>query len=348
MKIGYLPGAENFSHPGDRRKFFRYLTLKKLPFELASFDSEYDVLYISIEKDLTIWSKYRSEHPNFKINIIFDCSDAYLDDSSFKNILRSFYHYLSGKSKYYNFSYSQTIRNMINCSDTLICGSPEQKQKLDPLHSNVVVIRDYFDMDIRSYKKSYDLVEKNSVHILWEGYSHGNKPIFLLMKKILSSVKMGNIHLHIIADNRYCAIGGSMLCKATYSVLENIFKNTPIVIHSYDWSPITFSSIATACDFAIIPIPNYPMMMKKPENKMLLLWSLGIPVIASATSAYKRVMDEIGKEMTCSNVEQWSEKIVELVSDKKKRIDYMKAVEKYLKDKYSTEIVTKEWDKIIQ
>jgi len=349
MKIGYVPSSPDFSHPSDRRKFFRYLSIRDLYYEKASFDSVYDILYVSIKTDLTLWSRYKQVNDRAKTKIIFDLSDSYLDEPYLSNIIRSVYHYLSGRSKYIKLSYASTIMDMISCSDILLCGSPEQKIKLDLLHSNVVVVRDYFDIDINDFKKNYNLVKSNDLHILWEGYSHGNKSIFIFIKDILAKIDSKfNVHMHVVSDNRYCVIGGKYLCRCTNDILQHIFKHTSVTVHSYDWSSITFSSIASSCDFAIIPIPRKPRMWSKPENKLLLLWSVGLPVLTTDTPSYVRVMREIGMDMTCSDIYQWRDKIRSLTLDRSLRLEYMSKVSNYMKNSYNENIITQIWDSIIR
>ena len=64
-----------------------------------------------------------------------------------------------------------------------MCASKEQLGILKSFHSDIVIIRDYFEMDIMQFKKSYQLSRKNEINLLWEGLSSGNLKIFKLLKK---------------------------------------------------------------------------------------------------------------------------------------------------------------------
>ena len=43
----------------------------------------------------------------------------------------------------------------------------------------------------------------------------------------------------------------------------------------------------------------------KPENKLVLLWQLGMPVLTSATPAYERAMAAAGLDMVCRSEAEW-------------------------------------------
>ena len=89
------------------------------------------------------------------------------------------------------------------------------------------------------------------------------------------------------------------------------------------------------------------MMWNKPENKLLLLWEIGIPTLTSATPAYKHVMDAAGLDLYCSSSDEWVRKIDEYM---KSSIEYKKAiVEKandYLRKFHNKNEILKNWDEI--
>jgi len=52
----------------------------------------------------------------------------------------------------------------------------------------------------------------------------------------------------------------------------------------------------------------------QPENKLLLFWSLGVPVIDTNTKSYSRVMKSINEDYLCDSLEEWQRKITIFVS----------------------------------
>lgn len=348
-KVGCIPNGPGFAHPADRRRYLMYFTARGIPFEEAKFEKWYDAIYVSLAADLTRWCDYKAEH---SLNgrtpwVIFDLSDSYLSSGPFIDKLRSFYHYLSGRTSEWASSYKKSISRMLSVSDVVLCGSEEQRSMLCPLHPNVVVMRDYFEADLRVRKSSVALAKSGQLHVLWEGFAHGNERSFRLLRDILSKVAFTEVHLHVVTDSCCCLLGGRHFCRPTYSVLEKVFSKTAIRFHMYDWNPTTFSSIAAVCDLALIPIPDDPIMRAKPENKLLLLWSVGVPVITSATPSYSRVMKAVGAPMlACSTASEWNNALQLLQSSEAWRSEHMLAAKAYVAEHCSEKILLAAWDRI--
>lgn len=347
-KIGCIPNSQDYSHPQDRRRYIPYFRERGIKYETADYEKDYDVVYVSLVADLNKWVNYKAKQKNKgkQVRMIFDLSDFYLVGSPLKDRLRAIFHYLSGRTQSLKASFKQTVINMIEVTDVLICGSFEQKEQLSSYHSNVVIVRDYFGDDVSFTKKDYALVHKGELNVVWEGLSHGNVEIFKMLREILVGVKDIKINVHVITDSEYCRVGSTHFCQPTYSVLKEVFSSTNIRFHHYDWNPVTFSSIATACDLALIPITDDPFMMQKPENKLLLFWSLGVPAITSDTRSYSRVMKVIGEDYTCSTLDEWQRKITTFASSKYLREMYMKSASKYLSQHTSLEAIIKTGDEI--
>jgi glycosyltransferase involved in cell wall biosynthesis len=348
--VGCVPNSVDFNHPGDRRRYLYYLKNKNIQYEIADYEKSYDIVYLSISADISIWSNYRIKEyqkGNF-VRIIFDLSDSYLSDYFLKDIFRGLYYYLTKKNSDFSFSYKSTLLKMIKSTDILLCTSIEQKKILQTFHSNVIVAKDFFGEETEQKKKDYFISNSNELNILWEGFSHGNLEIFKMIRKITDTIVSYKINLHFITDSDYCRIGTSYMCTSTFTILKKIFKGSNVEVNLYSWNKLTFSSIAIKCDFAIIPIPNDPVMIKKPENKLILLWSLGIPVIASRTPSYTRVMNSINENYLCDNIEDWRGKITEIVSSNSIRENYMTKAKNYIDENFSADSVNEIWDQVFK
>jgi glycosyltransferase involved in cell wall biosynthesis len=347
--VGCLPNSPDCKHPADRRKFVPYFAKRKISYETADFTKFYEAVYVSLSADLNKWCEYKALKTNKENSprVIFDLSDSYMSAGPMIDRLRSIFHLISGHTSRLSFSYKETLKKMIGSSDVVLCGSMEQKELLGCLHENVVIIRDYFGEDIRTRKTSYKLANEGELHILWEGLSHGNIEIFRLLRSLLENLQDRKVHLHIVTDPIYCSIGAKYICKPTFSVLAEVFKESDITFHLYAWNAVTFSSIAAACDFALIPIPEDPVMWAKPENKLLLLWSIGVPVITSRTPSYARVMKAIGAEgQACVTPEDWRRAVLNLVSSDKWRTENMRSANTYLANHINDESFFNTWDSV--
>ena len=126
-------------------------------------------------------------------------------------------------------------------------------------------------------------------------------PNLLALAPVLNSLK-DRIELHVVTDPywRRWVISG----RGT-PVLDKL-KSIECPISFHPWERSTFSARIIEADLAIIPIDRSdPMVRGKPENKLVLLWQLGMPVATSATPAYDRAMAAAGVEMNCADLGEW-------------------------------------------
>jgi hypothetical protein len=83
----------------------------------------------------------------------------------------------------------------------------------------------------------------------------------------------------------------------------------------HNWGRATFSADIAKCDVAVIPIDrSNALWWGKPENKLVLLWQLGMPVLTTATPVYDRVMAAAGLDMSCSTVAEWGSQLERTIS----------------------------------
>lgn len=349
MKIGYCPTSADYSHPVDRRKACLYFHRRKLEFERAILGQHYDVVYISsVQTDIEGWLAYYATVRDIKNRpkLVFDLSDSYLSARkySLKTSLRGTYRYLAGIASHYRPSFSDTLIEAVSVADAVVCGSAESRDELIQYNDNIHIIRDYFWNDIRQRKQSLN-IQEGTLNVVWEGLSHGNKKIFAMLRVILSGLPGLRVNLHVITDWSYCGFGRKYFCKPTGALLQNIFAGSDVSVYYYAWNSATFSSLVTACDIALIPIPsNDPIMYRKPENKLILLWSAGIPVIATGTPSYRRVMSNVGLDWTCDAISEWRESILALSQSLGERENYMKKVNVFLGKECSEQRLEGQWD----
>jgi hypothetical protein len=346
FRVGVIPNAPDFNHPADRRRYMFYFRRKGIEFQIAHPSKSYDAVYISLTADLNEWREYKARHP--RSLVILDLSDSYLVAGAVSDTLRSVFHFLSGRTRTLRWSYKRTLLEMMEASDVLLCGSEEQKAFLARLHPNVIVMRDFYGLDLNATKTSYQLSSPGTLNVLWEGFAHGNVRAFEMLRDLLATVDGYRVKAHIVTDSRYCRFGGGHLCKATYQVLADVFRGSKVGFHLYDWNALTFSAIATRCDLAVIPVQDDPIAQSKPENKMLLMWSMGLPVVTSNTASYTRVMKSVGADLASAHMRDWRAKIEQLASSEEFRVTHMRAAAQYVADHCSEEAISRTWDSVFQ
>lgn len=349
MLVGVIPNAPDFAHPADRRRYIPYFRKEGIAWETADFSKPYEAVYVSISADLGLWSKYRdSERAAGRTSrVVFDLSDDLLSERPARDLMRGAFYYLTRRNSAFDLSYKSAVLRMVENSDVVLCGSDEQKAALDHFHGNVVVMRDFFLDDLSARKTSLAPRRAGELNVLWEGLSHGNIEIFRMLRDVLDTVDGFKVNAHVVTDPTYCRVGSSHFCEPTSGLLSRVFKGSRVRVHHYAWTPQTFSAIASSCDIGVIPVPDNPVMRRKPENKLLLLWQVGLPVVTSDTASYSRVMRAVGQDFAASSLSDWARMLSGLAGDQARRERYMEAANRYLEDTCSERAIMQVWKQVL-
>jgi hypothetical protein len=309
-KIGILPNSVDFSHPQDRRRYVPFLSRFGCEYDTAIFDNSYDILYMSLSCDLNMWANYRKKNPNTRI--IFDLSDNYLTAGAFQSFIRSVGHYISGRTKTLMFDYRASIQNILDIADIICVGSVEQKSFIENRTSGKIIItRDSFEeFDKPRVIKCNCDVKSGEVNICWEGFPHSIIPTIRFIKEFLNEIaeSMGVvINIYFITDRKSCKYFGKYMCEELDVILNREFRsNRKINAFLLDWSIENMLFATMKCDFSIIPVSDDKFARSKPENKLLLYWYLGLPVITSNIPSYSRLADQFGlSKFCCSSINDW-------------------------------------------
>lgn len=347
VSIGFTPHSADLTHPADRRRFGAAIRYFDLDYEFAQFDQAYDIVLLTTAADLSVWREYKKKETAEGNSpfIIFDFCDNLLASSVIKDIFRRLAYVGTGNSKKIGISYKALIYDIIKSADLVIVGSEEQRHYLESFSEKVCVIHDYFGYEVCSGERKNHSKINTMPRIVWEGLSHGNKKIWDLLEKEcrpLSEV-FESVGVDIITDEACCKFGKRYFCQPTDSILSKIFQNSPLTFSFHPWSQDTIKSVVAAADVAVIPIPNDPVMRMKPENKLLYFWSLGIPVVASDTGSYKRVMNACGLDGYCVSNGGFSDAILRLLESQAEREEYRARAHLYLKATFGADFFERTW-----
>jgi hypothetical protein len=338
VSIAYAPYHNDLDAPGDRRRFVFYAKARKIKFEIADPLKIYDVVYLTYGCNLSIWLEYKKNNPDVKL--IFELIDSYLfENIGVLTIFRGLVRYLLGRESTLWLDYKVALRKIISVSDAVVCSTQAQKNYMLCLNSNIHLSLDYFSDDITHHKTS--LKSSNRFKLVWEGQAYTVKNLLSLNNTFK---KLGdNIELYIITDPVIKSpFGFNTFDKKTNRLLRKIKCKH----YFLEWNKGGFSEDIANADLAIIPISsNNPMMWNKPENKLLLLWEIGIPTLTSDTPSYKQVMDEAGLDMYCSSSHDWLLKIEEYISSTiEQRTVISKKASDYLNKFHNKAEILKKWD----
>lgn len=312
-RIGYSPCSLNLTHPGDLRRFVGYARARNLPFEIAQPDGRYDVVVLSELSDISVWPEYRSG------KVVYDLIDSYLavPRTDIKQLLRGLVWYANGRQRRLRIDFKGAIQNMCRRADAVVCTTDAQKNDIEPFCPNVHIILDIHDYAVRSRKHDYSA--HTPFNLVWEGLP-SNLPQLKAIRSVLHEISQRRaVVLNIVTDpDRPSAIPYLPRIKSV-EVAKRIFDN--VVFHR--WDEATFSKIVTKCDVAVIPISTGdPFTRGKPGNKLALLWRMAMPVVTSATPAYRRMQDAAGLGyLACDDSSDWFAALDRLMSDEAARRD---------------------------
>ena len=99
----------------------------------------------------------------------------------------------------------------------------------------------------------------------------------------------------------------------------------------------------------MIPIDlSIPMQKLKPENRLLIMWRLGLPCLTSPSPAYTRVAHQAGVNAICDNLQDWFENFNQLLNDPVFALNEIIAGQNYLRDNHNRTILLNKWDLAIE
>jgi glycosyltransferase involved in cell wall biosynthesis len=341
LRIGYVPINATLTSPGDKRRFCYYAQKRNIKFELANPTENYDIVIVTQQGDLSVWSKYRKG----SAKVIYDFIDSYLaiPRNDIKGMMRGLAKYVAGQSRYLELNYWKAIEGMCLSSEAVICSTEEQKEDIRKFCKNVHIILDFHNSVVSNVKEDYSSGEV--FNFVWEGLPHNIGSLFEIRDVLLKLKTKYKIALHIVTDLKYYQYMGRYGRKDTAILTRKLFDN----VYLHEWDEKSCSSIISNCDLALIPISlNNPLAAGKPENKLLLFWRMGVPTVVSATAAYARAMQQCGLPMSCRTKKEWLETLEKYINDKSARSQAGERGRAFAENYYSEEKMLSQWDDVFK
>ena len=306
-RIGYAGYSRDFSAPGDRRRFAAYARLKGIPIEPAELNRDYDLAYVTYSSDLPGWIA-RKRRQGDQLKLIFELIDAYFTETGLgRRLLKGSGRFALGTDTRFSPDLRRTLIGACEAADVVICSTAEQLEFIRRFNRNVFVSFDHFLDELGPPKSDYG--RSGKLRIVWEGQST-TLPNLQVIRGPLNDLR-DKVELHIITDPFIHRFFGRF---STYPAMAAL-KGIECEKYFHQWDRSTFSRGISACDVAVIPIDqSNDLWWGKPENKLVMMWQLGMPVLATATPVYRRVMQSAGVDMSCFSAIDWGEKLERLIS----------------------------------
>lgn len=339
FRFAYAPLSKDFSQPGDKWRFCSYASRRGISYEIADPAKNYSVVVLSQGADLSQWHSF----PKNKGKVIFDFVDSYLaiPEWEVRSIVRGPAKFFFRQNRYLHLNYRKLLEAMCRRADAVICATEEQKLDILPFCKNVHIILDFHTTVVQKIKTDYSRGEV--FNFVWEGFPNNLVTFRGIMEALKQLKNRHKFAIHIITNLERPLGLREFFRIPTMGLVRDVFDLEDVFL--YEWNEKMFSTICTTCDLALIPIPlDNPIYVGKPENKLLLFWRMGIPVITSATPAYSRAMDGCGLPMTCRSQEEWIATLEHYMEDEGARREAGKRGLAYANEYYGEEALLKRWD----
>jgi hypothetical protein len=340
LKIGYWPLSESLLAPGDRRRLIFWANARG--HEIVRNQTQHvDVIVASENSDFN--SPYFTQKST---PIIFDLVDAYLSPlNQYDDLLRGFVKRLSGQISGAIKPFSHHVKYFCELSSAVICSSPEQKQLIAPHNINTHVILDSHEELVFIDPHLPKIQNRNKQKVLWEGQPatiRGVKDIYPVLSEL---TKTKNLEFDFVTDKSYFQFLNKYLQRSTWNVLKKDLDRIADRVNLIPWSTSNLVGSAQHSDVAIIPIDlTIPIQRLKPENRLLIMWRLGLPCLTSASPAYVRVAQQAGVSAVCSNLDEWEKKLTRVFTDPDFAYNQTLAGQNYLRENHNQALLLNKWD----
>jgi hypothetical protein len=339
-RIGFDTLSRDFSGPGDRRRFCFYAARRGLAFERADPGRSYDLVVTTGGGDLSVWSRLPRS-----TRLVLDLVDSYLDAprTDPRSLVRGVAKYLLGHTRRLHLDYRALLAATCRRADAVVCATEEQRRTILRYCPNVHVVLD-FQEEVEPRVKT-DYSASGTFRLAWEGLPE-NVATFRCISGVLRALRRRRpFEVHLVTD-RLRALGSTHLWRVpTQRLIRDVFRMDDV--HLHEWSLEAVGDVAVSCDLAVIPIPlDRAFLAGKPENKLILFWRMGLPVVTSATPAYVRTMAAAGLDMTCRTDADWMRQLERAMDDEALRRDAGERGRAFACREYTVENLLARWDAV--
>ena len=341
LRFAYIPYRSGSSSPGDRRRFPRIATEYDLNWEEYREGGEYDVIYATSNADLTSFHRTLPGGPK----LVFEMVDSYLDVEGFdpKGLIRGLGKWVLKHHAHLEWSYGETVRKAARRADLVVCSTPEQKHEYEKLNSNVHAILDMHD-EIGPPNSKAVPDDTDGLHLFWEGIGLTVNQFHVVAPVLRQLASEMPIHVHFVTDLSYKVVNAPLPPFSTKRLIQKTL-GSGIKFYLSEWNPFTVRALASRCHLGLIPLDHErPLYRAKPENKLLIMWRLGLPVVTSATAAYQRVMSEYGgPDWSCQDRKSWDRNLREALSNDALRSQAQRSGLRYITETASVDKLMGSW-----
>ena len=334
LKIGLFPISSDLTHPGDRRRIVSWARNRNHEL-LIGENRKVDFILISEGSDFLKLSQLKGPPK------VFDLIDGYLSPQLLTtDLLRGSLKSVFRQHRTYPRRYSSIVKDACNQMEMVVCSSPEQLGTIVPHNSNVRII-----LDNHSEFPFLNFIKKSTsaFSLFWEGTTHTLRGL----EKLAQVLSQDSIPFNLVTDSTHSRLMGKYLKEDVVQRLNRTLKEYPFTFAP--WSKENVVSYADISSLAVLPVDlSKRVQLLKPENRLLIMFRLGLPCLTSNLASYKRVESSMKIKVTCDSDEDWLTSIRKFRETPDLMEEQVKNGQRYLLENHTEEILFSKWDQAIE
>ncbi len=344
FKVGYVPYSQDLQHPADRRRLAAWAKGKKTVLNLVD-PTKSDILVLSNAANFGHWLKLAKQP------VILDLVDGYLGQNpSFledfaRNVVRS----IKGTSNFKWITYTRHLAYACKKSDAIVVASQEQKDLLQVYNKNIyVVLDDHTEVAEAVARYSTSNASPKRDAIFWEGFGYTLKHFKFISKELDGFLDETGWEMNLVTVKEFARWGGYIGKIKTEKLVKKLFPLSWTSIRIVPWSLQNLATCAHISRFGIIPIdPSDKFAMMKSENKLMSMWSLGLPVLFSNIPSYAKLASRTSSESICIKPSEWRTKLDFFSSNPNMLEDIQAAGQSYVKSTHTNQMLIDCWNSLL-
>ena len=281
--------------------------------------------------------------------LILDLVDGYLGaEHLWRDWLRGTGKVLTGHNSGAPRPYRKIVSEASQLAQAVVCETVEQKETIIPFCTNTHTILDFHE-EFPMLPFNRDVQSLNFPALMWEGLPFTAKGLLLLKNSFLEIAKSQPISLEMVTDLEYPLFLGKYFYQSTKKILQTIPGILGDNFILTKWNLEAVVAAAQRSHISVLPLdPSGTLNPLKAENRLLMMWRIGLPTLASPSLAYLRVMRDTQIEGICRDSGEWQAKIMELMESVELREESVEKGQQYIRDTHSEKIVLEAWDRLIE
>lgn len=252
--------------------------------------------------------------------------------------------YGQGRSRFLPPPYSRRLGKMLQAADIVVTSNAEhasflakfgiESRSILDCHEEIPMLKVRQDADLRSLR------------LLWEG-KLATLPFLSELKPALTELARSMPIEVTLCTDLYDYRWANRFGKITPTELLRDMTGVPgLTIRVIPWSPSSLAAAAQCSHAAVLPVSaEDETAWMKAENRAMVMWRLGLPVLMSATPAYRRVAAESATDGVVLQAGQWLPHLQLLLDDTWRRQQAL-AGQRYVTVKHSPEMLHAAWDDV--